>query len=172
MTPSQVLARARSAVGRGTIYYLGAGGMKPEAKQPGNILGQLDCSGFVAYCLGVSRKTDDPWYAEQNGGWLETTAIFRDCATPYGAFDGIEWKEARPSDLLVWGDRKDAEGKTHQGHVGIVSEVDETGPVKVIHCSSSNEKANQDAIAETAVLIFTQHGARVARSKWVTEDNA
>lgn len=168
MTPDQVVARARGAIGRHTRYELGAGGMDPTRPSPGNALECCDCSGFAAWCLGVSRKTDDPWYKEQNGGWLETTAIFHDCATPFGAFDGVEWAEARPSDLLVWGDRKDDQGVVHQGHVGVVSEVDPSGPTLVVHCSHGNFVATGDAIQETHPLIFQEHGARVARSKWVT----
>lgn len=170
MLRSQVVARARSAIGRNIRYELGAGGMNPQRDDPANLLNSCDCSGFAAWALGVKRKTDLPWYVEQNGGWLETSAIFRDCATPYGFFDGLEWRDSRPGDLLVWGDRKDSEGQNRQGHVGIVSEVGPEGPAKVVHCSLGNWKATGDAIAETDVLIFQSHGARVARCAWVTED--
>lgn len=172
MTRQEVVARARSAVGRNVRYELGAGGMNPQRDDPANLLNCCDCSGFAAWCLGVKRKTDLPWYVEQNGGWLETSAIFRDCATPYGFFDGIEWKDARPADLLVYGDRKDDAGKVRQGHVGVVSEVGSEGPTEVIHCSASNWRVTGDAIQPTAPLIFEQHGARAARCAWVTEDNA
>lgn len=169
MIPAEVVARARSALGRNTRYLLGAGGMNPAREEPANLLGECDCSGFVAWVLGVKRHTDNPWYVSQNGGWLETSAIFRDCATTFGFFDGVEWKDSQPGDLLVWGDRHDQEGKHHEGHVGIVSEVDPEGPRMVIHCSSGNMRATGDAIQETDVLIFKQHQARVARCAWVTQ---
>lgn len=162
MTPDEMLARARSMLGKGTVYALGRGGMKPDAEFAYDAEKRCDCSGYIAWCLGTSRHTDNPWYKHVNGGWLETSAIFKDCATPFGIFDGVEWIAAQPSDLLVWGDHDG-----HQGHVGVVSQVDENGPTFAIHCSSGNYKGLGDAVAETSSLIFKHHDARVARCAWV-----
>lgn len=158
ISAAEVLERARRQIGLRTAYWLGHGGMNPQAPRAADHGGACDCSGFVAYCLGVSRHIDNPWYVHTNGGWVETSAIVRDCGTPYGLFDAVEWKRARQSDLLVWGDHDG-----HQGHVGIVYEVDETGPRRVVHCSLSNWKAMGDAIAATDVRIFKSHNAIVAR---------
>ena len=157
-----VLARAKGQIGLHTIYRLGHGGFRPEATQAADVDKLCDCSGFIAWCLCVSRHTDNPWYRKQNGGWLETSAIYRDCDTPFGFFDKIEWEAARPTDLLVWGD-----SGGHQGHVGMVAEIDEWGPKYVIHCSKGNFKSLGDAISQTPVAIFKQHDARVARCAWV-----
>lgn len=168
ITESALVVRARSMVGQGCHYKLGCGGGAGVPAVPWDHNHNCDCSGFVAWCLGVDRHTTHPYYKAMNGGWLETTAIFRDCADAFGMFDGVEWAAARPGMIVVYGDRTDAGGLHHQGHIGIVSAVDETGPTQAIHCSSGNFKATGDAIRETAVLVFASHGARVARCALVT----
>ncbi len=166
MNALEVVAKARGEIGRGCVYRLGHGGMHPEADHPFDAAFFCDCSGFVAWCLGVSRKLDgDPWYKDQDGGWFETTAVFKDCGTPFGAVDGVAWGQAKPGMLVVWGDH---EG--HQGHIGVVSEIDDKGPARVVHCSSGNYRALGDAIAETDSGIFRRNDALVARVKWVDYD--
>lgn len=158
MTPDEVLARARSAIGHRCVYALGKGGFNPASPVPWNLQGQCDCSGFAAWCLGVGRHTDNPWYAQQNGGWLETTAIVRDALSPYGLFQQVQWEQALPSDLVVYGD---AGG--HQGHVGVVSSAGLVGPAAVIHCSLGNYKVVGDAIQESAPALWKMHGGIIAR---------
>ena len=161
MAKQSLVERARSAAGFGTKYKLGKGGFNPASPHPWSSLGECDCSGFIAWVLGISRHTDNPWYRKQNGGWLETTAIVRDCGTPFGFFDKREWTQARPGDLIVYGD---SGGK--QGHVGLITEVDATGPVKAIHCSSGNSRGG-DAIRETGVDIWKKRGGIVAAHVFV-----
>ena len=167
MTGSDVVARARSAIAKGCFYKLGAGGMRPHDPHPWDSANKCDCSGFAAWCLGVSRQTDNPWYKEQNGGWFETSAIVRDCETPYGVFALVTRQHALPGDLLVYGDYKGSDGATRQGHVGICSEANAKGPVKVIHCSSGNYRKTGDAIRETDVGWWNLAGGVVARCAWV-----
>jgi hypothetical protein len=167
VTGAELIARARSVVAKGCFYGLGSGGMRPNDPHPWDSAHKCDCSGFAAWALGVSRQTDDPWYRAQNGGWLETSAIVRDCETPYGHFAIVPKKQARPGDLLVYGDRTDAQGVTRQGHVGICAEVNEEGPTKVIHCSRGNERKTGDAIQETGVTWWALADGIVARCAWV-----
>ena len=168
MKPADVIARARACLGQSCRYGLGKGGMNPKADWPWDSEVRLDCSGFVAWCLEVSRKTDNPWYVEQNGGWLETSAIVRDCETPFGFFALVNRTHAQPGDLLVYGDRKSAAtGKSVQGHVGIVTEADNRGPRRVIHCSRGSERKYGDAIAETDTLWWSLADGIVARCAWV-----
>lgn len=163
MTPQEAAERALSAVGRGTVYKLGAGGMDPE-KPLGHV---SDCSGFVAWAMGVSRKTDHPWYRHFNGGWLETSAIVRDARTPNaGLFTLVEWPEAQVGDLLVWGDHNG-----HQGHVGMVTATvplqegifDQVDRLHVTHCSLGNFRTAEDAVQSTSARMFAQNLAIVAR---------
>lgn len=168
MTRSEVLARARSAIGQGCVYALGKGGMHPASPTPWpSGLPNLgcDCSGFVAWCLGVSRmlSKDHPHY--EFGGWFETTAVFRDARSPFGFVNEVLWTLAKPGDILVWGD---ANG--HQGHIGIVSQVGTDGPTHAIHCSSGNWKRAGDAVQETDVGVFARNGAIAAEVAWVEDD--
>jgi hypothetical protein len=157
-----VVDRALSVIGKGCHYKLGAGGRLWHRATPWNpVTHQCDCSGFVAWCLGVDRKTNHPFYVDFNGGWLETTAIVRDAkAAGVGMFDLIPWASAVPSDFLVWPDDP-ATGR--QGHVGIASKIAATGPVRVIHCSAGNDRTFHDAIEETDVAMWLAHGGIVAR---------
>src|SRR5262245_45093542 len=120
-----VLARAGSSVGQGIRYKLGKGGMNPGSPTPA-AGGQCDCSGFVAWCLGMSRKTDEHFYVIFNGGWIETTGVWQDVGQNVGIF---EETDRRPGAIVVYPD-----SNGHQGHIGIV--VDDG---HVIHCSKGND---------------------------------
>lgn len=156
------LARARGMVGHG-VYRLGAGGMNPGAGAPFSLSGLCDCSGFLAWCMGVSRKTDHPLYEQWNGGWLETSAIVRDIEMlSTGMFLRVREDVVQPGDVAVWGDR----GK-RQGHVGIVSAVqssiDKPRVKRVIHCSKGNERIFGCAVAETNADLFYANKAIFGR---------
>lgn len=170
MTGAQVVERARGAIGHGCVYVLGKGGIKPDALYPwppGMPNLGCDCSGFVAWALGVSRWIEK-WHPSYEGGdWFETTAVLRDAQRPYGFVNAIPWASAQPGDILVWGD---ANGK--QGHIGIVTECDATGPSMVVHCSKGNWRKSGDAIQETDVSIFQHNGAIAARVDWVNGEAA
>jgi hypothetical protein len=159
MNGVDVVTRALGTTGKGCRYKLGAGGRLWHKQTPWTpALMTCDCSGFVAWCLGVDRHTDHPYYKAFNGGWLETTAVERDAlAEGVGMFDHVPWADAALGDVLVWGDRDG-----HQGHIGVVTDCS-TGPVKVVHCSVGNERRTQDAIRETGVEVFLQNRAIVAR---------
>lgn len=171
----EVLARAKSALGRRTTYVMGAGGRNPGAELPSmrvvheeGMVDGCDCSGFVAWCLGVDRYLPAWMPHYENGDWFETTAVFRDARAPWGFVADVPWQAAQIADVLVWGDRKGTDGKHHQGHIGLVSEVDDKGPLSVIHCSLGEYRKTGDAIAETDCGIFARNGAIVAMCEWVT----
>ena len=76
MTREEAVQRARSAAGQGCQYALGKGGLHPERPFPWAVAVDAklcDCSGFVAWCLGVSRQAPVPALP-----WLETTAVYHD----------------------------------------------------------------------------------------------
>lgn len=162
MTAATVLRRARSRLGQKTVYFLGAGGMDPARPSPGS---RCDCSGFVAWCYGVSRRLTVPWYVKENGGWFETTALVRDAKGPFGFVDRIGQSEARPGDLVVYGDRAG-----RQGHVGILTTVIlPNGAGRVIHCSKSGWVVHGDAIRETDLEpAFPVTNRIFAMLAWVT----
>lgn len=156
MTPADSVARARAAAGQGCQYALGKGGFRPDRPFPWTIAVDAklcDCSGFVAWCLNVSRQNPHPAMP-----WLETTAVYHDAMGPCVLFRHVPAEEARAGDVLVWGD---AHG--HQGHIGIVTEVQDGTPSKVCHCSRGNVTHTGDAIRETDTRIFVANNAIVAR---------
>lgn len=169
MTGKDVVERARSVIAKGCYYQLGSGGMRPHDPVPWDSAHKCDCSGFAAWCLGVSRQTDDPFYVKFNGGWASTEAIVRDCETPFGHFALVTRPHVLPGDLLVYGNYKGSDGATHVGHVGVCSEVDGKGPVKVIHCSSGNYRKTGDAIRETDPRWWDLAGGVIARCAWVEQ---
>jgi cell wall-associated NlpC family hydrolase len=148
MDVEDALARAKSMIGKATKYKLGAGGLVPAAASPVNLDGACDCSGFVCWCLRMSRQTSHPAYVHFNGGWINTDAIVFDAGSAVGFFSRLD--APRVGALFVY-----PSGGTpkHVGHVGIISVAGAT--TKVIHCSSGNYKKTGDAIQETVPTVFT-----------------
>ena len=154
MTQTESVARAFSCLGQHCAYELGKGGFDPALPFPWKT-GHLscDCSGFVAWCLGVGRHTDHPWYKPVNGGWLETSAIYRDATTPgYGMFDEVPRDSVGIGDLVVYGDFHG-----QQGH------VTSTADVEVIHCSNGAWKIYADAISKSPPTHWLTHGGIYVR---------
>lgn len=142
-----VIGRAMSAVSQGIRYKLGKGGMNSGSLTPA-ASGQCDCSGFVAWCLFMSRKTNQAFYVNHNGGWIETTAVWTDVGKSVGIFEQIA--QPRRGAIVVF---PDAMG--HQGHIGIL-----TSPTRVIHCSMGNDRNFADAIQETNLDVFNRPNVR------------
>lgn len=144
MTIEEVLERARSCIDRGIRYRLGRGGMDPRATLPGR---ECDCSGFVCWCLGISRRSAHPFHAN-NGGWLNTTEIVRDARVPGGVFTQLERPQIGALMVFPW--KKDT-----PGHVGIISGMQSSSAViAVIHCSPRNGRS--DSVAETGPTAFVR----------------
>lgn len=154
VTPAEVVRRARSMVGHG-VYALGVGGRNPSQPEPFQN-GKCDCSGFVAWALGLDRFVAD----RLPGDWIETTRVYNDALTTHRMFVRVT-AGRRPGDVIVYGDYA-----SHQGHIGIVSEVDPRGRVtKVVHCTAKTDGLG--AIRETDPTVFLRHGAIVARPKFL-----
>jgi cell wall-associated NlpC family hydrolase len=155
---SALVVRARSAIGRPTIYSLGKGGMSPTAEHPANFQARCDCSGFVCWVLGVSRwrgANGHPW-PEFPAEWISTSSIHSDALKTLKRFRRV--LTAEPGDLLVYGDHAGGEG-----HVGIIGDVFGDDPSSVIHCSAGNGRQG-DAIRETSVGSFWKNrNAIIAR---------
>lgn len=159
MTADEVVERAREAVlaarrNGGIRYALGQGGMTPSAPFPWTYRG-LDCTGFAAWSLGISRKD-----SRIQGGWIESTAIVRDGLTRGGIF--TVQTEPLPGDLLAYGDEK-VGSRVRQGHVGVVLEVEGDRVTEVAHCSSGNFSSTNNALLITGPQIFDRRGAVVVR---------
>jgi hypothetical protein len=132
--------------------------------------GSNDCSGFVYWCLrfpsrpAESRKVDHPLYRKVNGGWFETTGVYADGRMATGYFSQI--KRPAVGALLVYPDYVGKDGRKHDGHIGIITEVaDKTkgiaGVGRVVHCSLGGWKRQKDAIQETPPTIWTGHDGSI-----------
>ena len=180
MDAQDFIARGRTMLHQGTVYWAGAGGTDPlcdtaaqsldpaavwpslpreEQARLANLKQELDrrgagpvpacdCSGFVAWALGLARSR--PAVPGWHGGDLWTGSIHDDAVGAQTLFqDGAG--SARVGSLLVYakpvGER--------YGHVGIVTAVDARGrATRVLHCSADNFKDGGDAIDETATTHF------------------
>lgn len=149
---ADLIARARSAVGNGTKYQLGEGGTRPAAELPSVPSRGCDCSGYVCWCLGITRQTGHNLYVRFNGGWINTDAIVHDANKETGFFYKIE--SPKVGAIIVYPSRRP--GRSY-GHVGIVTEVRQNKVSKVIHCSSGNYANRRDAIAETGPGVFANN---------------
>jgi hypothetical protein len=120
--------------------------MNPGSPTPaaGNL---CDCTGFVAWCLGFSRKLDDQFYKSFNGGWFIGRSV--------GIMEPLD--KPRPGAVVVFPD-----GNGSQGHIGIVTAVSSSKQIsKVIHCSKGNDRKFQDAIKETGPQVFSGSNVRL-----------
>jgi hypothetical protein len=150
-SPQDAIDRARTALGKKTEYKLGKGGYKPDLKTPAPA-GKCDCTGFLAWAFGISRELDNPYYKQLNGGWFETSAIYKDIQSPYGIFSQLD--KPQVGAVAVYGD-----SGGHEGHIGLITEVKNGKVQKVIHCSCSAWKDDGDAIAENAIKALTDNPA-------------
>ena len=143
--------RARRAIGRGTKYKLGQGGFHPIDTLPTRT-GYCDCSGFVAWVLGLDR-----WQGRHNKRhssampWIETTAMVRDANGKGLLF--VKLDGPVPGCIVVYGD-----SFGRQGHTGIVDNVRGPKDFDVVHCSVGNDRSG-DAIQRTHGSLFVKKKA-------------
>jgi hypothetical protein len=166
MTADELLLRARSQIGIGTRYKLGAGGFSGATPAPGGGGGhasdECDCSGFVTWALGMSRHTRNEYYTLKLGTeWISTVSMFEDCGDSAGLFLSVDIPV--PGCIIVYPDG--ALGPKRQGHVGIVSRVVDGEVAAIIHCSAGNFRSGGDAIAENLDATWTRMAAR-SRLGW------
>ncbi|TGD96781.1 CHAP domain-containing protein [Methylobacterium nonmethylotrophicum] len=156
MNVKTLILRATSAIDQNVKYK--SPGVTPSLsanKWPSSEV-SIDCSGFVAWCFRVSRKVDHPLYKKVNGGWFETTGIHADVGSSVGYFSQIS--KPKVGCILVYPDYKGSDGKVHDGHMGIVLEVDDSktgiaAVTSIVHCSVSNDRTGS-AIQATGPAIW------------------
>jgi hypothetical protein len=140
MTPSELIARARTACNKGVVYGLGEGGYHPDDPLPARqgmhlIKGDLlpssglwcDCSGFVAWLCRRSRKPDNDFRL-----WLSTDSIVHDALMDHILFTAIQTPVA--GCFAVYPDYKAPDGSHHQGHVALITDPEQH---LVIDCCAS-----------------------------------
>jgi hypothetical protein len=140
----RTLQRGRSGLNRKTQYVLGKGGFEPLA----DLTPKCDCSGFVAWAIGIPRELPPG-----SDRWLQTDTYWVGGGeVGAGLFDRVTEAEAKPGDIYVF---PDSNGR--QGHMGIISRIDDRRPTHVIHCSAGNFRRTDDAIQETDPSVFAVH---------------
>lgn len=147
MNVTTLIQRAQSGLGKNTRYSSPGTTPPLSANSWPSSGGKIDCSGFLAWCLRVSRVVSHPRYVAINGGWFETTAIHADVASSWGFFEGL--KTPVVGAFVVYPDQGG-----NQGHIGVITAVNGGAGVagidRVIHCSYSGWANHGDAIRETA----------------------
>ena len=137
----QTLQRANSALGRNIVYKLGKGGFDPTKP----ITPTCDCSGYIAWAIGIPREL--PPGSQK---WLSTDSYWNGGkSVKPNLFLRVGFNETAPGDLLVYPD-----SGSHQGHIGIITQVDHNIPTYVIHCSLGNSNVYHDAVRITGPGVF------------------
>lgn len=141
----QSLQRARTGLEQTTTYVLGQGGFDPTKM----LTTKCDCSGFIAWSIGIPRE-----FPPGSNRWLDTDAYWNGGgaaakAAGFPLLQNVAAADAEPGDLIVYPDQG---GK--QGHIGIISGVDNHGELKVIHCSKGNFRKFGDATRETDSAVW------------------
>lgn len=139
------LQRAHTGLEETTTYVLGQGGFDPTKM----LTKKCDCSGFIAWAIGIPRE-----FPPGSNRWLDTDAYWSGGgvaakAAGFPLLQNVAAADAEPGDLIVYPDQG---GK--QGHIGIISGMDNHGELKVIHCSKGNFKKFGDATRETDSAVW------------------
>ena len=163
MQVATLIGRARSGLGKNTRYS-SPGVTPPLSASTWPTSGaRNDCSGFLAWCLRISRVVNHPKYQAINGGWFETTGIHADVINSWGFFEEMDTPAVGA--FVVYPDHGG-----HDGHIGLVSAVNGGGGIagidRVIHCSSSGWTNHGDAIRETGASVWA--GNPASRIGWYT----
>jgi hypothetical protein len=142
-----MVKRAQSCLPVDFRYSLGCGGWDPKDALPATLVWRrpkgkflpvkalwCDCSGFIAWVIGLSRKTT----IHPKLWGISTTSIYRD-ATDAGHSKFFRLlapgESAEAGDFIVYPDSYDPVSKrTKQGHVALIVEP---ASRTVIDCSSS-----------------------------------
>ena len=112
-----------------------------------------DCSGFVAWCLGLPRH---PMTLDGRADqWLYTDSIVADALGRHDAFTVLD--RAQVGALLVF----PSAGRARPvGHVAWITEVADGRATRILHCAPQNFEAPplpgrpRNAIAETDTAVF------------------
>ena len=142
---AQSLQRARTGLEETTTYVLGQGGFDPTKM----LTKKCDCSGFIAWAIGIPRE-----FPPGSNRWLDTDAYWNGGggaaeAAGFPLLQNVAAADAEPGDLIVYPDHGGM-----QGHIGVISGMDNHGELKVIHCSRGNFRKFGDATRETDSAVW------------------
>lgn len=157
-TEADAVRRALSVVGQGR-YSLGKGGRSPAASTPFDREGRCDCSGMVAWAIGLDRYQP----GRIGGDWISTDSIVRDAEGPRAMFRPVAITDWQPGDLVVYPGRRVGGVRVAIGHVGIVVVVGPTiAECRVAHCAASRH-AGPGAVRVSDGRPWARRGVVVRR---------
>lgn len=181
-----ILARARTATGHDTLYWIGTGGLDPTAALPSAptsvgktwpTLSAAQKAELLPLARAMGLDVDDPTLVRDACDcsgfvcwalgftrhpsadvWINTDSIWADAMGSQRRFQMLG--QARPGALIVY--PKPPVGENY-GHVGIVMEADGHGKATLVaHCSADNiAAAPYDAIKITTPEKFEQQAATI-----------
>ena len=159
----QVVDKARTALRRRTIYSIDTLPPK-ETTWPSGI--RADCSGFVAWCLGLPR-----YPAELRGAQLFTTSFYEDAVRGGGNYFVRQVPGPVAGGIVVYPYyRLEPGAKRKPGHIALITVVRSATDYDIIDCSQSSFAETGDAIhesLESARRKFSGHAARLrAAALW------
>lgn len=96
MRRDSILSKARFAIRKDTRYVLGAGGYDPNAELPHDKNRGCDCTGFVAWCLGIDRRRSRNDLVE-----VQSDALVIEANRPNG--NVVKLAKPEPGCVLVYG---------------------------------------------------------------------
>lgn len=148
--PSEQETRERleHAATKRVKYKLGRGGFAWLSDDIGDL---CDCSGFICWALGLSRKPSPIG----GGVWWSTDSIRADALGDQAVFRRVE-PGSRPA-LVVYGDYRRG-GAVRQGHIGFVVDPDTW---EGYDCSSSQSRRRGQAITCRDLSFFGRRASTV-----------
>ena len=164
MPAREVIDRAMSQVGLGTVYRMGGGAHDPSAPDCRGEDGSCDCSALVAWVMGYRKY--QPGLSHLGTEWLNTDGIVLDSDSDVGIYSRLAL--AVPGCVVVYPKASVARSiglvgrGPSVGHVGVVTDARGGKATRVVHCSSGNYRATKDAVRETDAAVFE----RVAYSRY------
>lgn len=129
-----------------------------DVDDPNAAVQACDCTGFLCWALGISRKAPRQEAWTLAGGWINTDSIWSDATHGGAMFRKLD--RAVPGCVVVY---PKAGSNEQYGHDGLVTAVGSNGiATRVIHCSASNFKAAPfDAVKENTGEAFLHQKATV-----------
>lgn len=144
----ETTARLEYAATKRVKYKLGRGGFDWLSDDIGDL---CDCSGFICWALGLSRKPSPIG----GGVWWSTDSIRADALGDEAVFRQVE-PGSRPA-LVVYGDYRRG-GAVRQGHIGFVVDPDTW---EGYDCSGSQSRRRGQAITCRDLSFFGRRASTV-----------
>lgn len=141
-TRTQAIGRAVDMINYPSRYHLGSGGSDPGAIScfvaSTDGVGQCDCSGFVAWCLGYDRWQKRLYSDRDLGEYVSTDSMVEDANRHQILFRRTS--NPRAGDLICYPGKRNHGRRVHIGHVGILIQPPNAPGPSVIDCASGKDR--------------------------------